>query len=126
MKKNHHLHRLVRLCLIISLLLLCSTSQVFAAAKVNVKNTKIKLSATKLTYNQKAQRPKVSVTYKGKVLKEKKNYVLKYSKGCKKVGVYTVQIIGKGAYTGKVKKQFTILPPKTQVMGGYVGKRLSV
>lgn len=84
MKKNHHLHRLVRLCLIISLLLLCSTSQVFAAAKVNVKNTKIKLSATKLTYNQKAQRPKVSVTYKGKVLKEKKNYVLKYSKGCKK------------------------------------------
>ncbi|MFR7953887.1 MAG: hypothetical protein ACLU4P_10920 [Ruminococcus sp.] len=36
MKKNHHLHRLVRLCLIISLLLLCSTSQVFAAAKVNL------------------------------------------------------------------------------------------
>ena len=123
MKKNHHLHRLVRLCLIISLLLLCSTSQVFAAAKVNLKNTKIKLSATKLTYNQKVQRPKVSVTYKGKVLKEKKNYVLKYSKGCKKVGTYTVQIIGKGAYAGKVKKQFTILPPKTQVMGGYVGKK---
>ncbi len=123
MKKNHHLHWLVRLCLIISLLLLCSTSQVFAAAKVNVKNTKIKLSATKLTYNQKVQRPKVSVTYKGKVLKEKKNYVLKYSKGCKKVGTYTVQIIGKGAYAGKVKKQFTILPPKTQVMGGYVGKK---
>ena len=123
MKKNHHLHRLVRLCLIISLLLLCSTSQVFAAAKVNLKNTKIKLSATKLTYNQKVQRPKVSVTYKGNVLKEKKNYVLKYSKGCKKVGTYTVQIIGKGAYTGKVKKQFTILPPKTQVMGGYVGKK---
>ena len=123
MKKNHHLHRLVRLCLIISLLLLCSTSQVFAAAKVNLKNTKIKLSATKLTYNQKVQRPKVSVTYKGKVLKEKKNYVLKYSKGCKKVGTYTVQIIGKGAYAGNVKKQFTILPPKTQVMGGYVGKK---
>ena len=123
MKKNHHLHRLVRLCLIISLLLLCSTSQVFAAAKVNLKNTKIKLSATKLTYNQKVQRPKVSVTYKGKALKEKKNYVLKYSKGCKKVGTYTVQIIGKGAYAGKVKKQFTILPPKTQVMGGYVGKK---
>ena len=123
MKKNHHLHRLVRLCLIISLLLLCSTSQVFAAAKVNLKNTKIKLSATKLTYNQKVQRPKVSVTYKGNVLKEKKNYVLKYSKGCKKVGTYTVQIIGKGAYAGNVKKQFTILPPKTQVMGGYVGKK---
>ena len=123
MKKNYHLHRLIRFCLMISLLLLCSASQVFAAAKVNLKNTKIKLSATKLTYNQKAQRPKVSVTYKGNVLKEKKNYVLKYSKGCKKVGTYTVQIIGKGAYAGNVKKQFTILPPKTQVMGGYVGKK---
>ena len=123
MKKNYHLHRLIRFCLMISLLLLCSASQVFAAAKVNLKNTKIKLSATKLTYNQKVQRPKVSVTYKGNVLKEKKNYVLKYSKGCKKVGTYTVQIIGKGAYAGKVKKQFTILPPKTQVMGGYVGKK---
>ena len=116
MKKNYHLHRLIRFCLMISLLLLCSASQVFAAAKVNLKNTKIKLSATKLTYNQKVQRPKVSVTYKGNVLKEKKNYVLKYSKGCKKVGTYTVQIIGKGSYAGKVKKQFTILPPKTQVI----------
>ena len=88
-----------------------------------MKNTRIKLSATKLTYNKKVQRPKVRVTYKGKVLKEKKNYIVKYSKGCKKVGTYTVQIIGKGAYAGNVKKQFTILPPKTQVMGGYVGKK---
>ena len=86
MKKNHHLHRQIHLCLIILLLLFCSSSQVFAAARVNVKNTRIKLSATKLTYNKKVQRPKVRVTYKGKVLKEKKNYIVKYSKGCKKVG----------------------------------------
>ena len=76
----------IHLCLIILLLLFCSSSQVFAAARVNVKNTRIKLSATKLTYNKKVQRPKVRVTYKGKVLKEKKNYIVKYSKGCKKVG----------------------------------------
>lgn len=104
MKKNHHLHRQIHLCLIILLLLFCSSSQVFAAARVNVKNTRIKLSATKLTYNKKVQRPKVRVTYKGKVLKEKKNYIVKYSKGCKKVGTYTVQIIGKGTYTGTAKK----------------------
>ena len=72
MKKNYHLHRLIRFCLMISLLLLCSTSQVFAAAKVNLKNTKIKLSATKLTYNQKVQRPKVSVTYKQSPEREEK------------------------------------------------------
>ena len=53
MKKNHHLHRQIHLCLIILLLLFCSSSQVFAAARVNVKNTRIKLSATKLTYNYK-------------------------------------------------------------------------
>ena len=119
MKKNHHLHRQIHLCLIILLLLFCSSSQVFAAAKVNVKNTRIKLSATKLTYNKKVQRPKVRVTYKGKVLKEKKNYIIKYSKGCKKVGTYTVQIIGKGTYTGTAKKQFVILPPKAQIMNIY-------
>lgn len=119
MKKNHHLHRQIHLCLIILLLLFCSSSQVFAAARVNVKNTRIKLSATKLTYNKKVQRPKVRVTYKGKVLKEKKNYIVKYSKGCKKVGTYTVQIIGKGTYTGTVKKQFVILPPKAQIMNIY-------
>ncbi len=119
MKKNHHLHRQIHLCLIILLLLFCSSSQVFAAAKVNVKNTRIKLSATKLTYNKKVQRPKIRVTYKGKVLKEKKNYIIKYSKGCKKVGTYTVQIIGKGTYTGTAKKQFVILPPKAQIMNIY-------
>ena len=119
MKKNHHLHRQIHLCLIILLLLFCSSSQVFAAARVNVKNTRIKLSATKLTYNKKVQCPKVRVTYKGKVLKEKKNYIIKYSKGCKKVGTYTVQIIGKGTYTGTVKKQFVILPPKAQIMNIY-------
>ena len=57
MKKNYHLHRLIRFCLMISLLLLCSASQVFAAAKVNLKNTKIKLSATKLTYKSKSPAP---------------------------------------------------------------------
>lgn len=119
MKKNHPLHRQIHLCLIILLLLFCSSSQVFAAAKVNVKNTRIKLSATKLTYNKKVQRPKIRVTYKGKVLKEKKNYIIKYSKGCKKVGTYTVQIIGKGTYTGTAKKQFVILPPKAQIMNIY-------
>ena len=77
MKKNHHLHRQIHLCLIILLLLFCSSSQVFAAARVNVKNTRIKLSATKLTYNKKVQRPKVRATYKGKVLKEKKKYFVK-------------------------------------------------
>ena len=98
MKKNYHLHWQIHLCLIILLLLFCSSSQVSAATKINLKNTRIKLSAIKLTYNKKVQRPKIRVTYNRKVLKEKKNYIINYSKGCKKVGTYTVQIIGKGPY----------------------------
>ena len=79
MKKNHHLHRQIHLCLNKIQHLISRSSHEFAAARVNVKNTRIKLSATKLTYNKKVQRPKVRVTYKGKVLKEKKNYIVKYS-----------------------------------------------
>ena len=109
MKKNHHLHRQIHLLphhfIWLSVL---QFKPGICRSKSKCENTRIKLSATKLTYNKKVQRPKVRVTYKGKVLKEKKNYIVKYSKGCKKVGTYTVQIIGKGAYTGKVKKQFTI------------------
>ena len=119
MKKNYHLHWQIHLCLIILLLLFCSSSQVSAATKINLKNTRIKLSAIKLTYNKKVQRPKIRVTYNRKVLKEKKNYIINYSKGCKKVGTYTVQIIGKGTYTGTAKKQFVILPPKAQIMNIY-------
>ena len=119
MKKNYHLHWQIHLCLIILLLLFCSSSQVSAATKINLKNTRIKLSAIKLTYNKKVQRPKIRVTYNRKVLKEKKNYIINYSKGCKKVGTYTVQIIGKGIYTGTAQKQFIILPPKAQIMNIY-------
>lgn len=61
--EKNHLHRQIHLCLIILLLLICSSSQVFAAPKVKLKNTKIKLSSTKLTYNKKVQRPKIRVTY---------------------------------------------------------------
>ena len=87
MKKNYHLHWQIHLCLIILLLLFCSSSQVSAATKINLKNTRIKLSAIKLTYNKKVQRPKIRVTYNRKVLKEKKNYIINYSKGCKKEAV---------------------------------------
>jgi len=92
MKKNHHLHRLIRLCLINFPASSCAVQARYCCCKGKSESTKIKLSATKLTYNQKVSAPKVSVTYKGKALKEKKNYILKYSKGCKKVGTYTVQI----------------------------------
>ena len=106
----------------VCVLLIGGASQVFAAGKTNLKDAKVKLSTESFTYNCKVQRPKVTITYNGNGLKEKKNYIVKFSKGCKNVGTYTVQITGKGSYTGTVKKKFTILPPKTQITSSYSGK----
>ncbi|MGO5542286.1 hypothetical protein ACTQWG_07255 [Blautia sp. HCP3S3_H10_1] len=122
MEKNGHKRKWLVYLLTFCLILLGGTIQVSAASKVNLKNAEIRLSAGQFTYNKKVQRPKVTVTYKGKKLKEKKNYTVKYSSGCRNVGSYTIQIIGKGAYTGTVKRQFTILPPKTQIISASARK----
>ncbi|MGN0038281.1 MAG: hypothetical protein ACI36Y_03975 [Coriobacteriales bacterium] len=77
----------------------------------NLADCKVKLSATKLAYNGKAQKPGVTVsTAAGTVLQEGTDYTLKYSSGCKKVGTYKVTITGKGGCVGTVSKSFKIIP----------------
>ena len=57
----------------VCVLLIGGASQVFAAGKTNLKDAKVKLSTESFTYNCKVQRPKVTITYNGNGLKEKKN-----------------------------------------------------
>lgn len=121
-KKQYIKYGLIYFCIMLSLFFLRGTNQVFAASKVNLKKTKINLSIEKTTYNKKNQRPKVIVTYKGKKLKNNKNYIVKYPKNCKNVGTYAVQIVGKGKYIGTIKKKFMILPPQTKIRNSYGGK----
>lgn len=64
-----------------------------------------KISAQK--YTAKALKPKVKVTYKGKVLAENKDYTVTYSNN-KKIGTAKVTITGKGDYTGTKTAAFTI------------------
>lgn len=77
------------------------------AKKISVKKLKIKLSKTTFTYNGKDQKPKVTVTYKGKKVKSE-NYTVKYSSGRKLPGTYKVTVTFKGDYTGKKTLKYKI------------------
>lgn len=79
-----------------------------SAATVKLSKCKITLSKTKYKYSGKARKPKVTVTYKNKILVKGTDYTVKYSNN-KNPGTATVTIKGKGGYSGTVKKTFTIL-----------------
>ena len=72
---------------------------------------KIYLTKKSFTYNGKALKPTVVVkNRKGKALHLNTDYSLKYSKGRKTPGSYTVKVIFKGNYSGSKKLNFKILP----------------
>ncbi len=86
-----------------------------AAAKVKISKCTIKLSKTTFTYTGKQIKPKVTVKYKKKTLKNGKNYKLSY-KNNKNPGTATVVIKGIGTYKGSVKKTFKIKKKSTSPM----------
>lgn len=78
---------------------------------IPVKAFSVSISKTSVTYNGKAQKPAVTVkNSNGKKISS--SYTVKYSNN-KNVGRATVTIIFKNAYSGTVKKTFTILPKGT-------------
>ena len=68
---------------------------------------------TTKTYTGKQIKPTIKVTYGKTVLKNGTDYTVKY--GTNKIGKGTVTITGKGKYSGKITKTFTINPRKTPV-----------
>lgn len=78
----------------------------------SIKKAKCTLNKNTYTYDGKAKKPSVTVTLKGKKLKQGTDYTVKY-KNNKKSGIATVIVSGKGAYIGTVTKTFKILPKKT-------------
>ncbi len=84
----------------------------------------VKLSSSSYTYNGKAKKPSVTVTdKKGKTLKKDKDYTLKYSKGRKSIGTYTVTVTFKGKYSGSKKLTFKIIPAKAKITKLTAGKK---
>lgn len=77
---------------------------------------KVYLSKTNLEYNGKAQKPTVvAKDSKGNRLKLGTDYTVKYSKGCKNVGQYTVTVTFIGKYSGTKKLSFKIVPTGTKI-----------
>lgn len=74
----------------------------------------VTLSKTSYTYNGKAKKPEVTVTYDGEKLKKNKDYTVLYSDN-KNAGTASVKVSGKGSYGGLVRLSFTIKKAKQTV-----------
>lgn len=76
----------------------------------------IKLSKPSVTYNNKVQKPSITIKdSKGKALKKDKDYTITYPKNMKNVGTYTITIQLKGNYKGNITKTFTITPKAVSI-----------
>ena len=95
-----------------------------AQGNVIYKINKINLSYAKAAYNGKVKTPVVTVTNsKGKKLTKGTDYTVKYEKGRKIIGTYTVTVAFKGKYYGTVKKTFDIVPKKAEIRSLTKGKQ---
>ncbi|MGI6721857.1 MAG: fibronectin type III domain-containing protein [Anaerovoracaceae bacterium] len=75
------------------------------------------LSARRYSYNGKLKRPSVTIRDTAGNTISSVNYSKRYSRGCRKVGTYTVTCTFKGQmYRGTMKKRFNILPPTTRIV----------
>ncbi len=75
----------------------------------DISTASLKLSKATFTYNAKVQKPTLTIT-NGVALKEGVDYTLQWSAASpKKVGTYTVTVVGMGDYAGTVKASFKIV-----------------
>lgn len=94
----------------------CTTcGEVIKTSKIHALSS-VKISGTTYEYNGKTRQPSVTVKdSENKMLKERTDYTVSYSKGRKNVGEYTVTITFKGNYSGTIKKTFNIIPKSTSI-----------
>ena len=72
-------------------------------------------------YTGKAIKPSAAVLYNDQKLKKGRDYTVSYRNN-KKIGTATITIKGKGAYTGTVSANFTILPRAVEITSLTAGK----
>lgn len=89
----------------------CSVCRKLYSRKVINKIASVKLDKKTYTYDGKVKTPSVTVKdAKGKKLLKNTDYTLKYQKGRKKTGTYTVKVTFKGDYEGEKTLYFKIRP----------------
>lgn len=91
--------------------------------KTSLSKAAVKLSSSRLAYNGKARKPKVTVTIGGHTLKSGTDYTASYASGSKNIGSYKVTVKGKGHYSGSVSKSYKVVPQATKVKKATAGKR---
>ena len=85
---------------------------------------KVYLSKSSFVYNGKVQKPTVvAKDTKGNKLKLGTDYTVKYSKGCKNVGQYTVTVTFIGKFSGTKKLTYKIVPVGTEITSISAGKK---
>ena len=75
---------------------------------VDIKNCDVTLEYDSISYTGEELKPSVRIVYNGKVVEPESNYTVSYGSNIN-VGVASVTITGKGAYTGTIIKTFQIL-----------------
>ncbi len=109
MKKKIDFKVILMIIFFVALLVILPTN-VNAASKISMQKVSVSSIANQ-TYTEKEIKPSITVKYNGKKLVKNKNYTVTYSNN-KQIGTATIQIKGKGSYTGTIKKNFSIVPKK--------------
>ncbi len=94
----------------------CDDCGIYLYSFTNPKIESAYLKNTEFVFNNKVHKPKPVVYDEyGSKLENGYDYTLKYSKGCKNPGVYTVKINYIGRYKGSEELYYYILPKATKV-----------
>ena len=89
--------------------------------KISISNVSVKDLKSSYVYTGKVIEPSIRLMLNGKALSAE-DYSITYKKN-KSVGLATVIVTGKNAYTGIVQKQFRILPKETKINKLSAGKK---
>lgn len=87
----------------------------YVDSKIIEQLKKISLSSASLTYNGKVQHPAVKVTDVKNQIVDPSNYKVTYSRGCKDIGTYWVEVSFKNPYDECVTEYFDIIKPKQKL-----------
>lgn len=114
-KKRNWMKQLLCIFLMVILIFPENTNIIQAASKFPLSSKNIQLSKENTVFTGKKQKPKVIVKYKNRVLKQGKDYALKYKGDFSKVGKHELTIVGTGAYRGTIHKFYTINPKSVEI-----------
>lgn len=110
-----HIKKHITVFFIFMMVMAAFTVSAQAASKINLRKVQVKLSKGSYSYDGKRKKPAVTLVYRGKKLKAKRDYSVIYPRNSRNVGAYTVTVKGRGRYKGTLRKQYRIIPGATAI-----------